>query len=515
MSDYSNGQLISSTPSNAFSIGSNAPGVDNIRRTFGIGDKVAELAPETSIFFSYLSKLGKKSTDETVWRPLEYRNQWQRRNFTAEQYKVTGGADLAVDDITGFADGGAGASAATHVVIHCDYDKYGKTQISGGDLDVASDAFTGFAPIFLTKNQVLRIGGIAYKLMADPNYYKYNGTDDAVASTKAKAGTEKGFAILTIANLEKIEDTAAGSPGNVAITAAEAAWNKKGQVMGSQWGEATGAPDGFRDELSSVEFYTQIFKTAVPLMSGSMQATRYRGYANEWKRIYTEHLKAHKMDLENAFLFGHGAYHSADERFSWGIEPFIRNKGGKKYELKYGNTAGSGAGYDVNAAFTYDGMVDVMDNFMNYESGNSGQKLCLTSRSVINYLHKMGADQFVGSSLGGASSTNPLSNVFAAGLDVKKSSFMPIDITSISTSWGNMNFVAHPLFRGDMENTAVCVDLSNVTLRPLAGNGISRDTFIETNVQENDIDGRKDMIITETGLEVMLPETHAVIDFVS
>ena len=55
--------------------------VDNVRRTFGIGDKVAQLAPETSIFFSYLSKLGKKATDETIWKPLEYRNQWQRRNF--------------------------------------------------------------------------------------------------------------------------------------------------------------------------------------------------------------------------------------------------------------------------------------------------------------------------------------------------------------------------------------------------------------------------------------------------
>jgi hypothetical protein len=235
-SQYNNGQLISSSPSGSFSVGNNAPGVDNIRRTFGIGDKVAELAPETSIFFSYLSKLGKKSTDETVWRPLEYRNQWQRRNFTAEQYKVTGGADLTADAITALADPGAGADAATHVLIHVDYDKHGKTQLSGGDLDVAGDAFTGFAPIFLTKNQVLRIGGVAHKLMAEPNYYKYTGTDGATASTKAKAGTEKGFAIITVANLEVIAETAAGSPGNVAITAAVAAWNKKRSSNGITMG---------------------------------------------------------------------------------------------------------------------------------------------------------------------------------------------------------------------------------------------------------------------------------------
>jgi hypothetical protein len=442
---------------------------------------------------------------------LEYRNQWQRRNFTAEQYKVTGGADLSADAITGFADAtGSGADAATHVVFHVDYDKYGKVTASGGDLDAASDAYTGFAPIYLTKNQVVRIGGEAYKLVSEPNYYKYTGTDGATASTKAKAGTEKGFAIVLLAGLEKIADA-----GNSAISAAEAAWNKKGQVMGSQWGEATGAPDGWRDEISSVEFFTQIFKTSVPLMSGSMQATKYRGYANEWKRIYTEHLKSHKMDLENAFLFGHGAYHSADERFSWGIEPFIRNKGGKKYEIGYSGTKGSGTGYDANVGFHYDGIVDIMDDFMNWEGGNSGNKLCLTSRKVINALHKVGSGNFLSNSLKPEGTASDASGVFRAGMDVKSSSFMPIDITSISTSWGQMNFVAHPLFRGDMEDTAVCVDLSNVSLRPLAGNGISRDTFIETNVQENDIDGRKDMIITEAGLEVMLPETHAVIDFVA
>ena len=62
-----------------------------------------------------------------------------------------------------------------------------------------------------------------------------------------------------------------------------------------------------------------------------------------------------------------------------------------------------------------------------------------------------------------------------------------------------------------MEDKILCMDLKNVALRPLKGNGISRDTFVETNIQENDIDGRKDQIITEAGLEVLLPETHAVI----
>ena len=55
--------------------------------------------------------------------------------------------------------------------------------------------------------------------------------------------------------------------------------------------------------------------------------------------------------------------------------------------------------------------------------------------------------------------------------------------------------------------------MKNVAYRPLQGNGISRDTFIETNIQGNATDGRKDQVITEAGLEISVPETHAILKF--
>ena len=476
MADYPNGLVKTTTPQGAFG----GQSVDNVRRTFGIGDKVAELAPAESIFFSYLSKIGKKPIDETVWKPLEYRNQWQRRNFTAAYQ----------------ADDGATSGAGVKVTVK--YDKKG----------VVSKTDT-YAPIFLVPGQILRIKGESWKIAEDTvleHMTAVAGGNDTV--TTEQLGTSKDkYVLIPLAKLTKVSD-------NTVTFATNGDDDGAGQVIGSQWSEASGAPDGFRDELGAVEFFSQIFKTSVPLMSGSSMATKYRGYANEWKRIYAEHIKAHKMDLENAFLFGYGKYVSQDERTSWGIIPFLENNNGKRYSLDFsGNDATDDASgvYDYKGDFTYDGITAVMDDFMSYESGNSGQKLCLTSRKVINHLHKMNGG-FVSNSLG---ANNPLSTVFSANLDVKQSSFMPIDVTSISTSWGSMNFVAHPLFRGDVEDKAVCIDLSNVSMRPLSGNGISRDTFVETNVQENDIDGRKDMIITEAGLEVMLPETHAVIDFVA
>ena len=55
--------------------------------------------------------------------------------------------------------------------------------------------------------------------------------------------------------------------------------------------------------------------------------------------------------------------------------------------------------------------------------------------------------------------------------------------------------------------------MKNVAYRPLQGNGVSRDTFIETNVQDNGVDGRQDQVITEAGLEISVPETHAILKF--
>ena len=78
--------------------------VDNVRRTFAIGDYVAQLAPEQSLFFAYLSKVAKSGLDETVWKPMEYRPQWQRRNFTLKS------SDDSNVDLTKEAGGGVGAA---------------------------------------------------------------------------------------------------------------------------------------------------------------------------------------------------------------------------------------------------------------------------------------------------------------------------------------------------------------------------------------------------------------------
>ena len=55
--------------------------LDSTRRKFNFGERVAELAPVQSPFFVYLSKVAKKATNDPVFKFLEQRHQWQRRNF--------------------------------------------------------------------------------------------------------------------------------------------------------------------------------------------------------------------------------------------------------------------------------------------------------------------------------------------------------------------------------------------------------------------------------------------------
>jgi len=85
-------------------------------------------------------------------------------------------------------------------------------------------------------------------------------------------------------------------------------------------------------------------------------------------------------------------------------------------------------------------------------------------------------------------------------------------IMKIETVHGDCSMIKEPLFRNNASGHMCFVDLENVSFRPLVGNGVSRDTSIMTNVQAADEDLRKDMILTEAGLEVSLPESHALIN---
>jgi len=457
--------------------------INDNRRIFNFGERVAELAPQQSPFFVYLSKVAKKATDDPVFKFLEQRHQWQRRNF-----QWAGGAEELSD--TGTKVHGATLGAGEDVIVTQRYDSYG--QISSTDNNVR----------FLVPGAVFAIvddASTVRRLKISNSALTFEGTDTFAAAETASVWADGDSVIYheTDSGLTTVSAEACTVVGDTMANDFTMADGQKCQVIGSAWAEGSTAPTGWEDAIFDREGYCQIFKTAMNLFSGTAMATKYRGIADEYKRVWNEKLMEHKMDLEQAFLLGVGSA-GADEqqtttaptRYSWGIVPYTEANG-KVYNMSY---ASSG----------YDAFLDAMEDFFAPESGNSGNKLVLASRKVITYLNKLGSGSFLNNSVGSSQYSLDIANVPGA---------FGHQVTVVNTIYGNLHFVQEPLLRGPWENYAVCVDMANVAYRPLAGNGISRDTFIETNIQGNDEDGRRDQIITEGGLEISLPETHAILKF--
>ena len=443
-------------------------GIDNNRRIFNFGERVAELAPQQSPFFVYLSKVAKKATNDPVFKFLEQRHQWQRRNFEV----VT-----ALDNLD--KDAGVAFGAGNDLVIKCGYNNKG--------------AIEADQPCkFILPGQTLVLksteGTVMVRIASDSVIGDSAGTDGEIVHG-ADRTTIAGEDVFVVGkDMTSTEDISAGYAG---------------QVIGSAWAEGTTAPLGWEDALQDREGYCQIFKTAMNLFSGTSMATEYRGLKNEFQRVWQEKLMEHKMDLEQAFLFGRGvagagtvgdtgasSETAGNTRFTHGMVPYTEVNG-KTYTMSYATSG-------------YDAFLDAMEDFFAPESGNSGNKLVLASRKVITYLNKLGSGSFLNNTVGSSQYKLDVANVPGS---------FGHNVTVVNTIFGNLHFVAEPLLRGPWEDYACCVDWKNVANRPLVGNGVSRDTFIETNIQGNDEDGRRDLILTEAGLEISLPETHAVLKF--
>ena len=458
--------------------GMQSSSVDHSRRMFNFGDRVAELAPKQSPFFTYLSKVAKKPTDDPVFKFLEQRHQWQRRNFKIKTAAVTSAYSSGWN--------------VTNLEVDCLYDSYGRVST------------TGKQPGFLLKDQIVAIKGEYDADGSDGSdvpavaYYKITADPD-LANDASHARITATF--IKVVYVPTSSNSGQFTPANAGVFRLDA--GGEGQVVGSAFAEGSTDPEGWKDEFFDREGYTQIFKTAISLFSGTSLATRYRGVSNEYKRVWQTKLMEHKMDLEHAMLFGVGSDDSTSTgpvRRTWGIVPYTESYG----KIKHFTYASS----------SYDDFIDAMEDVFSPESGNSGNKLVLASRKVLSYFNKLGGSSFLGNTmaLGHTATTSGGSNGYSLDIQNVKGAFGH-NVTRVNTLYGDLNLVEQPLFRGMWEDYAIMVDLKNVAYRPLAANGVSRDTQIITNVQNNNVDGRKDIVMTEAGLEISLPETHTLLKF--
>ena len=420
------------------------------RRLYDFSDRVAELQPEESPFFVYLSKVAKVPTSDPVFRFLENRSKvdWTNREI--------------------YADSGLGSLAAG-VSGQIDFDDGAGDQIDWliPGMVVAVDVVDG------KSHAVFRIDSVS------------------VGTTETRC------------------DVTCMSVGNSSESGYNAvADGDRAQVIGSAYAEGSGAPDVWSKALEDDYGYTQIFKTAAEMTNTSI-ATNYRGYANEWQRLWNLKLREHKVGIERAMLFGQRGRSGGVQTTEGLLGHIIVNR---QAQTPGSISYSSGAPYFAAAAstdITYDTFLSDFEVLFDPARGGSNSKLALAGLPVISYLNKVGNNSFIDVSLGDPDDTGNRYNFQAT----QREGAFGHSIMQLNTVHGDMSIIREPLFRSMSGGMMLLADMGQLSYRPLVGNGINRDTHVITNVQQGDEDLRKDMILTEAGLEVNIPETHMLYSF--
>ena len=433
----------------------------DVRRLYNFGDRVADLSPEESPFFVYLSKVSKVPTDDSVFRYLEDRSKidWTSRDFSLDGNVNGGSAVSAGTTYTMTVDDAASSPASIDWLI-----KGMVFAVETADGSAASSADKAAAQV------IVRVESAPVDNGADTTF-----TGKVISVSHSDGGTD----------YNKLQD------------------NNRCQVIGTSFAEGTGAPDVWSSEIDDNYGYTQIFKTAAE-MTNTAIATKYRGYANEWQRVWAMKLREHKVDIERAMLFSQKA-RQGSVQYTEGLCGHILKNSTAQTAHGTALSYTSGQAYsrvETQANLTYDLLLGDLEVLFDPARGGSGDRLVLASLPVITFFNKLGDGAFMDASIGGVSN-GPNRYNFEASQGAFGHKIMTIE-----TIHGTLHLVKEPLFRGVSSGFMLFADMSKVAYRPLVGNGINRDTYITTNVQSDDEDLRKDMILTEAGLEVTLPESH-------
>ena len=446
MGTYNSGQVKFGTP------GGNTVDSASLstRRLYDFSDRVADLAPEESPFFVYLSKVGKVPTSDSQFRFLEDRT---KVSITDRSFLIKTAQTLAAP---------------------------------GSNTVLTVDTSGGASVDWLIKGMVIQFSKATNTATSDT---------DSLVQAVGRVESITHNASDTTLTVKSIQ----ASAGDSSTTALDD--NATAVVIGTSYEQGSGAPDVWSQEIDNDYGYTQIFKTACE-MSNTARATVYRGYADEWARLWNLKLREHKVDIERAMLFGMRGSQGGIQ-YTEGIVGHIVKNGTVTDDGTIGSYSEGNpylASYST-AQMTYDGLLSAFEIMYDPARGGSSSKLCLASLPVISHFNKISG--FAEGSLTAQKSQY--------NFEASKGSFGH-KVMKIETVHGDCTIVKEPLFRANASGHMAFIDLDHVSYRPLVGNGVNRDTSITTNVQQADEDLRKDMILTEAGLEISLPETHALIN---
>ena len=173
------------------------------------------------------------------------------------------------------------------------------------------------------------------------------------------------------------------------------------------------------------------------------------------------------------------------------------------------------------ATKSQDSFLDDLSIMLDPRYNNANATVFFCDTATYNWMHKLSGyfANNLGAVVPGSGATSPSPSATNAGNASRydfaaagKKNIFGIDVTTISTVYGDMNCVRN-VHLDSSDIKILGVNMKHCAFRPLVGNGINRDTSIYVGVQtlENSgVDRRVDQILTEAGMEWSMPEAHAV-----
>lgn len=266
--------------------------------------------------------------------------------------------------------------------------------------------------------------------------------------------------VVTTAGSEAIKVTR----GYGTTTAAKIAKDAMLMRMGNAMEEFSRAPESRILQPVKGDNYTQIFRRAFD-QSMTSNAERLKTKETERNRLRVDQAIEHRLDIERAMLFGEKKQDAtAARQTTGGLLSFIKD-----------NKFTSATAFDE----------DVFEAFCEkLFTHGSDSKLLIVS-------HKVGAaiNKFAGERIETRSGDETY------GLRLRQ----------FKSFHGDLFIVPSRTLEKDYQGLVLGVDMKYIKYRPLEG----RDTKLKINIQNPDEDGWRDEYLTEAGLEVRLPETHA------
>lgn len=221
--------------------------------------------------------------------------------------------------------------------------------------------------------------------------------------------------------------------------------------------------------------YTQIIRTpyeATRTWNQSATFTRPRDWTYQARKAMVEHM----IDWEETF------WHGKPSENTSGSQP-RRTTGGFFHYVTTNATAMGGTMTETEFWGTFSSA---------FRYGNRNSKVLFTSRLVTEVLN-----------------TYPRGKLEVVQAD--NDATYGVSVTNFRSPFGDLKVITANLFEGsEFGGYGAIVDMSRVNKRPLVDNEYgSADTHVRENIQANDLDGRKDEILTEAGYQIANEKAHA------